>query len=240
MNFESPLVFGTLVRRYKRFLADVELADGRILTAVCPNTGSMRSCATPGWRVGLSHSASPTRKYAYTWELVHNGACWIGINTGRTNGLVCEAIEQGLLPELAGYATRQREQAYGRSSRIDILMSDGARRCYVEVKNVSLRTDDGAAAFPDAVTARGLKHLEELARMVREGHRAVMCYVVQRADCTGFRLAAEIDAAYAKGFAKARRAGVEAVVYAADVSPEGIVLGRRMEMQGGASESTPS
>lgn len=230
MRFESPLVFGTLLRRYKRFLADVVLEDGATVTAVCPNTGSMRSCATPGWRVALSHSQVPTRKYALTWELVHNGESWIGINTGRTNGLVCEAVAQGRVPILAGYPVVRREQPYGLASRIDILLEDGPRRCYVEVKNVTLRTDDGAAAFPDAVTARGLKHLEELTRMVQAGHRAVMCYVIQRTDCARFRIAGEIDAAYAEGFVKARRAGVEAVAVVAEVGPEGIALAGEMAM----------
>lgn len=224
MHFEQPLIFGRLLRRYQRFLVDVTLEDGRAITGVCPNTGSMRTCATPGWRVALSVSDGPTRKYAHTWELVHNGACWIGINTMRPNALALEAIEAGRIPELVGYPERKREQKYGENSRIDLLLLDGDRRCYVEVKNTTLLADDGAYAFPDAVTERGRKHLEELVRVVQGGQRAVMLYVIQRSDSDRFRIAAEIDSAYAKAWAAARAAGVEMLVYQADVSPEGIVL----------------
>lgn len=229
MQFAAPLLFGTLVRRYKRFLADVDLDDGTRLTALCPNTGSMRTCATPGYRVALSRSDNPERKYAHTWELVHNGACWIGINTGRTNALAREAIEAGRVPELGGYPELKAEQKYGKASRIDLLLSDGPRRCYVEVKNVSLLAGDGHYAFPDAVTERGRKHLDELTRMVREGHRAAMLYVVQRRDGDRFRLAAEIDPEYARAFDQARKAGVEALAYGADVSPDGMALARRLD-----------
>lgn len=219
---------GTLVKRYKRFLADVDLDGGGRITAVCPNTGSMKTCATPGWRAGLSRSDRATRKYAHTWEIVHNGAGWIGINTARTNGIAEEAIAAGRVPELAGYGEILREQKYGQNSRIDLLLRKAGQDCYVEVKNVTLRTDDGALAFPDAVTERGRKHLEELSRMVQAGHRAVMMYVAPRGDGDRFRIAAEIDPEYAVAFRAARRAGVEAIAYVAGVTPQGIVLGERL------------
>jgi sugar fermentation stimulation protein A len=232
MTFTHPLVFGRLVRRYKRFLVDVTLDDGSTVTGTCPNTGSMQSCVTPGWRVALTHAPSPTRKYAYTWELVHNGKTWIGINTQRTNRLAEEAIVAGRIPELAGYEDVLREQSYGNNSRIDLLLGAGERRCYVEVKNVTLRTDDGSAAFPDAVTERGRKHLEELARMVRVGHRAVMLYVIQRGDVTGFRIAHEIDPAYARALRHARKHGVEALVYGVSVSPRRLRVARPVAFPG--------
>lgn len=228
MQFGQQLVFGTLVRRYKRFLADVQLADGSTITAVCPNTGSMRSCQAPGWRVALSQSDSATRKYRYTLEIVHNGVCWIGINTARTNRIAEEAIATGGVAELAGYAEILREKRYGLNSRIDLLLKRPGQDCYVEVKNVTLRTDDGALAFPDAVTERGRKHLEELTRMVQAGHRAVMLFVAQRSDGAAFRIAAEIDPAYADAFREALAAGVEAIAYAAEVTTEGVSLARRL------------
>ncbi|MDA0989602.1 MAG: DNA/RNA nuclease SfsA [Verrucomicrobia bacterium] len=231
MLFDPPLIFGTLIRRYKRFLADVELTDGSIVTVLCPNTGSMKSCATPGWRVALSVSDNAKRKYAHTWEMIHNGVCWIGINTGLPNQLVAEGIDSGVITELAGVAEIKREQKYGQNSRIDLLLRTADRWCYVEVKNVTLRTDDGCVAFPDAVTARGLKHLQALSAMVAQGHRAVMLYLVQRTDGQAFRLAVEIDPAYAEGFAAARQCGVEACVYVADVSPEAIEVTHALSMR---------
>lgn len=231
MRFETPLVLGRLIRRYKRFLADVELeADGSRVTAACPNTGSMRTCATPGWRVALSWSDRPGRKYPLTWELVHNGAGWIGINTHWPNRLVEEALDADRIPELTGYAQRQCERPYDRNSRIDLLLSDGPRTCYVEVKNVTLRTDDGALAFPDAVTARGRKHLEALAAVAGTGQRAVMLFVCPRADADRMRIAGEIDPDYARAFGRARAAGVEMLAYRVAVSPVGLELAERLPL----------
>ncbi len=230
MRFGEPLIPGTLIRRYKRFLADVCLADGTVVTAHCPNSGSMKLCAEPGWAVLLSRSPNPARRLPYTWEMVHNGRCWIGVNTGWPPKIAAEAIRQGRVPELSGYPSLRSEVPYGhRRSRIDLLLEDGARRCYVEVKNVTLIGDDGTYCFPDAVTERGLKHLLELMDMVREGHRAVMLYVIQRADGAGFRPAWEIDPEYARTLRRAERRGVEILPYLAQVGPGGIRLGRRIE-----------
>ena len=218
-----PVIFGTLIRRYKRFLADVELEDGSVITAHCPNTGRMTTCAEPGWRVALSDSQNPKRKYRYTWELVHNGDCWICVNTGRANEMAFEAVSGGVVPELAGYAEVLREQRFG-NSRFDLLLRDGERLCYVEVKNVTLLAADGCYAFPDAVTERGRKHLNELIEVVKAGHRAAMLYVIPRSDGTAFRAAHEIDPAYADALKAAVSAGVEAYAWQAVVTPEKLML----------------
>jgi sugar fermentation stimulation protein A len=225
VTFDQPLLFGTLVRRYKRFLADVDLEGGERVTAHCPNSGSMRMCSEPGWRVGLSRSPNPNRKLAYTWEIVHNGDCWIGVNTQVPNRVVEEALRQQTLARFAEHRVVGREVRYGReNSRVDLVAEHGARTCFIEVKNVTLVGDDGAYCFPDAVTSRGLKHLRELSAVVRDGHEAVMLYVIQRSDGHGFRAANEIDPAYAEGLDRARAAGVEARAYRASVTPHGIDL----------------
>lgn len=187
--------------------------------------------ATPGSRVWLSRSDSPTRKYAHTWEIteaeVFGRRALVGINTGHPNRIVADAIGRGVLPELSGYAAMRREVKYGQSSRIDILLEGEERPpCYVEVKNVHLLRREGLAEFPDCVTERGVKHLEELARVARKGGRGVMVYLIQRGDAEAFALAADLDRDYAKAFKKARRAGVEAYALACDVSPEGIFANR--------------
>ena len=240
MQFRAPLRFGRLIRRYKRFLADVELDDGEIVTAHCTNTGSLKTCSKPGWRVALSRSDNPKRKYPYTWELVHNGKTWIGINTLLANRLAEEAIRRQRIPELTGYPTILREKRYGRNSRIDLLLerpSDAAapekeatdtpspvERCYVEVKNVSMLGETGDVAFPDAVTERGRKHLRELEQVVRDGNRGVMLFVVQRVDGNRMRPAWEIDPAWGNALLHAVEHGVEALAYQAEVSPAEIVL----------------
>ncbi len=216
MKLPSPLLRGRLVQRYKRFLADVVLDTGETVTATCPNTGSMMGLCAPGMTVWLSESDSPTRKYRHTWEMVEadlgKGPCRVGINTGHPNKLVAEAIESGRIKELAGYASLRREVKYGRNSRIDLLLEDQARPpCYVEIKNVHMMRKAGLAEFPDSVTARGAKHLDELADMVREGHRAVMVFLVQRPDAARLKLADDVDPTYVAAFARARDAGVEAL-----------------------------
>ncbi len=224
MDFETPLVFGTLLRRYKRFIADVRLADGTVVSAHCPNTGSMISCNEPGWRVGLTRADRPSRRLKFTWELVHNGRCWIGVNTGLANKVALEGIRSGGIPELSGYPQIETERPYGVNSRIDILLRHDAGSCYVEVKSVTLVGEDGRYCFPDSVTERGRKHLVELTRCVAAGHRAVMLYIVQRSDGTSFRPAHEIDPAYAQALGAAVRAGVEVLSYRADVSVTGVRL----------------
>lgn len=231
MKFPTPLIRGRLVRRYKRFLADVELASGEQITATCANTGSMRGLVTPGASVWLSVSDSPTRKYPHTWEMVEadlgQGPVLVGINTNHPNRLVAEAVANGDIPEIAGYATLRREVKYGLSSRIDLLLEDPAKGlAYVEIKNVHLSRTAGLAEFPDSVTERGTKHLSELASMVGAGHRAVMVYLIQRADAERFTLAADIDPRYAAAFAEAQAAGVEAIAYACHLTPEEITIAR--------------
>ncbi len=226
-----PLVFGTLIKRYKRFLADVELEDGSVITAHCPNTGRMTTCAEPGWRVALSDSQNPKRKYRYTWELAHNGTCWICVNTGRANQMAFEAVSNGVIPGLTGYPEVLREQTFG-NSRFDLLLRDGNSRCYVEVKNVTLLAEDGCYAFPDAVTDRGRKHLLELIEVVKTGHRAAMLYVIPRSDGTAFRAAHEIDSQYADALKTAIAAGVEVHAWQANVSPEQIRLVEAVTISG--------
>lgn len=228
MKFARPLVRGTLVRRHKRFLADVDLGDGRRVTAHCPNSGSMLGVLAAGSEVWLSESPNPKRKHAYTWELIRVDGTLVGINTGHPNRLAEEAIAAGLIPELAGYPTIRREVRYGRNSRIDLLLEAPNRAtCYVEVKNVHMRrgTEPGAPAeFPDSVTERGTKHLAELTDMVRAGFRAVMLYVAQRGDAERFSIASDIDPAYADGLAAASNAGVEAMAWRCRVAEDGIAI----------------
>ena len=229
MHFSEPLIPGTLLQRYKRFLADIRLDSGEMITATCANTGSMLGLKQPGQRVWLSASDKPERKYRHTWEMVEHdlgkGPTLVGINTSHPNRIVTEAIEAGRIKPLAGYPDLKREQKYGQNSRIDILLSDGqGRKCYVEIKNVHLSRAAGLAEFPDSITERGTKHLSELAAMVREGHRAVMIYLIQRQDVTRFTLARDIDPNYAAAFVAARGAGVEMLALRCRLSPQAITI----------------
>lgn len=220
MQFLSPLVPGTLLRRYKRFLADVTLETGEFVTSACPNTGAMLGLTTPGSRVWLSRSDSPTRKYPHTWELVDVGGLGlVGVNTGSPNRIAAEAIRNGLVPELDGYGALRHEVKYGRNSRIDILLEgDGRPPCYVEVKNTHLFRRAGLVEFPDCVTERGTKHLAELADMARAGARAAMLYLVQAHTPQALALAEDLDPNYVKAFRLARKAGVEAFALCCKVS----------------------
>jgi sugar fermentation stimulation protein A len=233
MQFSSPLVRGRLIKRYKRFLADVELETGDVITASCANTGSMKGLVNPGATVWLSESDSPTRKYRHTWEMVEHdggkGATIVGINTGHPNRIVSEAVEAGRIAALKGYAALRREVKYGKNSRIDILLEDPNKgTCYVEIKNVHFLREPGLAEFPDSVTARGAKHLVELSDMVAEGHRAVMVFLIQRADAVRLTLARDIDPDYGAAFDKAVANGVEALAYRCNVTEEGIELVRKV------------
>lgn len=229
MKFAQPLLEGRLLRRYKRFLADVELANGEVITAHTANTGAMTGCSAPGSRVWLSRSDNPKRKHPHSWEIVEVApGVLCGINTLLSNHLVSEAIVAGWVPALSGYDTVRREVRYGQEgSRIDLLLeaeSPVSRPpCYVEVKNVTL-AEQGAALFPDAVTARGTKHLRELMSVVDAGARAVIFYCVQRNDCQEFRPADVIDAEYGRTLRQALAYGVEALAYEAEVEPAGIRL----------------
>jgi sugar fermentation stimulation protein A len=229
MRFPAPLTEGRLLRRYKRFLADIELANGEVVTAHVANPGAMLGLAEPGMRVLLSRSASLTRKLPWSWELVEAAGALVGINTAHPNGIVAEAIAEGAVPELAGYDILRREVRYGKNSRIDILLSGaGKPDTYVEVKNVHLSRVPGLSEFPDSVTARGAKHLAELSDMVAAGHRAVMFYFVHRDDTTAFRLARDIDPTYAAAFDRALAAGVEMLAYQCRVTPEEVAVTRRL------------
>jgi sugar fermentation stimulation protein A len=222
MKFPDPLIKGTLVKRYKRFLSDIVLESGEEITAHCANSGTMLSVNDPGSEVWVSPARNPDRKLKYTWELIRVGKSLVGINTALPNKIVQEAIENGTVPDLQGYANLRREVKYGKNSRIDILLEDDAKPlCYVEIKNVTMRRGE-VAEFPDAVTARGTKHLGELADQVKAGHRAVMFYLIQREDCESFTLADDIDPAYAEALADARKAGVEVLAFKCALSPKEI------------------
>lgn len=231
MKFPAPLIPGRLVRRYKRFLADITLDNGAEITCAVPNTGSMMGLTDPGSRVFLSRSDNPKRKYAHTLEMVEADGIWVGVNTGLPNRLTEEAIRAGIILDLADYADLRREQKYGQKSRIDIMLDDPARgKAYVEVKNVHMMREAGLAEFPDTVTARGARHLDEMAEMVRQGHRAVMVYLVQRGDCERLRLCRDLDPAYCAAFDRATSCGVEAVAIQCQISPEEIAPAKRIPL----------
>lgn len=219
---------GVLIRRYKRFLADIELPDGSVVTAHCPNSGSMKGCNLPGAPVLLSVSPNPNRKLAHTWELVQIDGFWVGLNTMLPNRLAEEAIADGTVAELQGYETIRREVCYGSErSRIDLLLEGSRGRCYVEVKNVTL-VEGGQALFPDAVTTRGQKHLRELMEVVAQGDRGVIFFTVQRGDGAGVAPADTIDPEYGRLLREAVKNGVEALAYRAKVTPEAIRLTERL------------
>ena len=227
MRFPAPLIPATLLRRYKRFLADVVLPDGETITAHVANPGAMTGLAAPGARVWLSKSDKPGRKLAHSWELVEvdfgGGAELVGVNTAYPNPLIGAALAAGAIPELAGYETIRREVKYGRNSRVDFLLEHAGRpACYVEIKNVHLMRQRGLAEFPDAKTERGAKHLDELSDMVAAGARAVMLYLIQIGSAQRFALARDIDPKYAAAFDRARLRGVEAIAWRCAIDCSGI------------------
>jgi len=227
MRFKSRLIRGTLIQRYKRFLADIRLAGGEVVTAHCTNTGSMMGCKEPGSAVYISRSENMNRKLLYTWELIKADNGWIGINTLHPNKLVPEAVQAGVIQELRGYETIRREVKVSTHTRLDLCLEGGNGNCFVEIKNVTLAID-GTAAFPDSVSERATKHLKELMRLKRQGHRAAIVFVIQRGDCDAFRPADEIDKVYGHWLRKAVKAGVEALPYRAKVTPKEIVLTERI------------
>ncbi|SDH57243.1 sugar fermentation stimulation protein A [Pseudomonas flavescens] len=234
MRFDPPLEEGRLLRRYKRFLADIETASGELLTIHCPNTGSMLNCMSEGCRVWFSRSSDPKRKLPGTWEIGETPqgrlAC---INTGRANGLVEEALRAGVISELAGFTALRREVPYGvERSRVDFCLEYANGVAFVEVKSVTLGFADSAvAAFPDARTERGTKHLRELAALARTGIRAVQLYCVNLSGIEAVRPAEEIDPAYAAALREAVPAGVEVLAYGVDISPQGVEVLRRIEVR---------
>ena len=258
MRFETPLVEGTFVRRYKRFFVDAVLADGRSVVAHCPNTGSLTGCLVEGAPVLLQPADNPKRKLRWTWKMIRLGRNWVGVDTGIANGLVREAIEAGRIPELSGYTQTRTEVRYGVEgrSRIDLLLTrereageaavhrpspaleaapeaPSQELVYVEVKNTTLAFDRGdqrVAAFPDAVTQRGTKHLGELSAMVAQGHRAAMVYCVQRSDCTHFTPADEVDPTYGQALRKAVECGVEVYALATSIGPRSVILQRPLQI----------
>lgn len=228
MKFEKPLIPGKLIRRYKRFLADIELESGEVVTAHCPNSGSMLTCNIPGSEVLLSFHENPNRKYAHTWELVKVNSVWAGINTQVPNKLVYETILAGEIPELASYVTVQREKKVGSHSRLDLMLSNENESCYVEIKNVTLVEND-VAVFPDAVTERGTKHLMELMKLHEQGHRAVIFFLIQREDARSFAPADKIDPKYGETLRQAFANGVEILPYLATVSSQEIRIQKKLE-----------
>ena len=216
MKLPGPLLEGTLIRRYKRFLTDVELTDGRTVTAHTPNTGSMKQCAVPGYRVLLSESANPKRKLAYTLELIQVGEHWVDTHTQRTNRVVEEGLRNGWIDSLSGYQVTP-EFSIG-ASRIDFMLESAAQKVLVEVKNVTLCNDDNVACFPDAVTTRGQKHLKELLEAKKQGYRSVIFFLVQRQEATAFTPADDIDPQYGRILRDVVAAGVEAMAYKTRVS----------------------
>ncbi|MCY6380608.1 DNA/RNA nuclease SfsA [Hoeflea prorocentri] len=227
MFFNSPLVPATLIKRYKRFLFDAELDSGEKITGSCPNTGSMLGLTNPGSRIWMSLHDSPTRKYKHALELVEADGTTVGINTGLPNKIVEEALSTGAVDPLNGYAEMKREQRYGKNSRIDILLQDPERPpAYVEVKNVHFIRTAGLAEFPDSATKRGAKHLDELGDMVDAGNRAVMVYLVQRADCERLKICRDLDSNYGKAFDRAIARGVEALAMRCQITPQEIRFDR--------------
>lgn len=222
------LIPGTLIRRYKRFLADVRLEDGSTVTAHCPNSGSMKACCQPGRPVYLSYHDNPNRKLKYTWELIDMPTSLVGVNTQVPNRLVAHAIASNEVTELNGYDTVRREVKVGTRSRIDILLESPDRRpCYVEVKNCTLVTE-GLATFPDAVTVRGQKHLAELQELVSAGCRCAMFFLIQRMDAHRFSPADHIDPDYGSKLRQAARHGVDVLVYDTRIDLSGICLNGRV------------
>lgn len=228
LKIEQPYVEGRLIKRYKRFLADVELANGEVITAHTPNTGAMLGCAEPGSRVWLYDTGNPKRKYLYSWDLVEDlSGNLVGIHTTRANKLVHEAIEHGVIPELQGYSQIQSEVKFHDSNtRFDFFLSGGdqTKPCYLEVKSVTAKRNNATAIFPDAVSIRGKKHLIALVEAIQRGYDAVIFFCIQREDVQTFSPASEIDPEYTSALNHAIEAGVQVLAYKVKISPTEIVI----------------
>lgn len=229
MEFQATLVHGKLLKRYKRFLADIELDNGEVVTAHCTNTGSMKSCIEIGAEVYLSPTNNPLRKTKFTWEMIKINGDWVGINTNNPNQLAFEAISKHEIPKLSGYTEVFREVKWD-DSRFDIMAKNETETCFFEVKNVSMKEGD-FALFPDAITLRGRKHLETLIRVKKAGMRAIMLYIVQRCDVSKFSTAKEIDPEYSETLKKAITNGVEIFVIQAKVTPTSITINKRIPFE---------
>lgn len=229
MDFAQPLRRGQLLKRYKRFLADVRFDDGGEAVVHVPNPGAMLGLSDPGLTVWLSHNPSPTRKLAHTLELVEVEGRLVGVNTMHPNRLAAEALKANTLPELSGYDQIRPEVAYGEKSRVDFLLeATGRPKCWLEIKNVHLSRIEGLAEFPDCVAARSSRHLRELSAMVAKNDRAVVLFIIQRTDCNQFAPAADLDPGFAKAFVEAQKAGVEFLAYDCELTPQRIILNRRL------------
>jgi sugar fermentation stimulation protein A len=229
MEFKEALIHGKLLKRYKRFLADIELDSGEVVIAHCTNTGSMKSCIEIGAEVYLSPASNPLRKTKFTWEMIKINGDWVGINTNNPNKLAFEAISRSEIPELSGYSEVTREVKW-EDSRFDIMAKNETETCFIEVKNVSMK-EDNFALFPDAITLRGRKHLETLIRVKKAGMRAVMLYLVQRCDVNQFSIAMKIDPEYGKTLKKAFHNGVEIFVIQAKIAPKSISIHKRIPFE---------
>jgi sugar fermentation stimulation protein A len=229
MEFSGKLVHGTLIKRYKRFLADIKLDDGTEVVAHCTNSGSMKSCLENGAEVYLTPVNDPKRKTKFTWEMIKINGDWVGINTGNPNKLAFEAISEGTIPELSGYLNLKREVKFG-DSRFDVFAENEKEQCFIEVKNVSLK-EGNYALFPDSVTTRGQKHLRTLMEVKAKGMRAVMLYIIQRSDVKIFAPAAEIDKKYAALLKEAVNKGVEVIAMQVKVTPEKIELLKKLPFE---------
>ncbi|MCU4156958.1 DNA/RNA nuclease SfsA [Carboxylicivirga sp. A043] len=226
MQFETPLIHGYLIKRYKRFLSDIRLDDGSIVVAHCTNSGSMKTCIEEGAEVYLSPAKDPKRKTRFTWEMIKLNNKWVGINTSHPNLIAFEAIKNGSIEQLRGYKHVQREVKVG-NSRIDIMAQNENETCFIEVKNVTMKEGD-YARFPDAVTTRGKKHLDELIQLKKEGIRAVMLYIIQRSDVSIFAPAHTIDPTYALALQEAYKLGVEIIPIRVKVTPNEIVIDKEL------------
>ena len=230
MQIDKPVTIGRFVKRYKRFLTDVEAEDGTVVTAHCPNTGSMRGCLEEGARVALRDSQDPKRKLQLTFQTIEVDGTWVNVDTGLPNALAYEAVEAGAIQELTGYETLRREVKYGTGSRIDLLLEDPKKgRAYVEVKNTTLK-EGTVAKFPDAVTTRGKKHLLELREVVAAGDRGVMLFCVSRSDVKSFEPADEIDPDYAATLREVAKEGVEVLAFSTHVTPTSFELGEQLKV----------
>ena len=229
MEFQKKLVHGTLIKRYKRFLADIRLDDGTLTVAPCTNSGSMKSCLEEGAEVYLSPAADPKRKTPYTWEMIKINGDWVGINTGNPNRIIYDAVKEEVIAGLNGFTKVKREVKF-KDSRFDVYAENEAEKVFIEVKNVTLKEGE-FALFPDAVTTRGQKHLKTLMEVVENGMRALMIYVVQRSDVKIFAPARKIDPEYANLLEKAFLKGVEIIPCRVKVTPERLFIEKILPFQ---------